>query len=79
MNERLAVGGSYGPDYKEIFEFARTINSPTGSGPLIKDAAFRQKLADWVVRAEGYKLTKFRTMTALSKGQTPGRKTPSAR
>jgi alkylation response protein AidB-like acyl-CoA dehydrogenase len=24
------------------------------------------------VRAEGYKLAKFRTMTALSKGQTPG-------
>jgi alkylation response protein AidB-like acyl-CoA dehydrogenase len=72
MNERLAVGGSYGPDYKEIFEFARSINAPTGEGPLIKDEAFRQKLADWIVRAEGYKLAKFRTMTALSKGQTPG-------
>jgi alkylation response protein AidB-like acyl-CoA dehydrogenase len=72
MNERLAVGGSYGPDYKEIFEFAKTINSPSGSGMLIQDQAFRQKLADWIVRAEGYKLAKFRTMTALSKGQTPG-------
>ncbi|MBS0385797.1 MAG: acyl-CoA dehydrogenase family protein [Proteobacteria bacterium] len=72
MNERLAVGGSYGPDYKEIFEFAKTINSPTGEGTLIKDEAFRMKLADWIVRAEGYKLAKFRTMTALSKGQTPG-------
>ena len=72
MNERLAVGGSSGPDYKEIFEFARGAASPAGTGPLIKDEAFRQKLADWIVRAEGYKLTKFRTMTALSKGQTPG-------
>lgn len=72
MNERLAVGGSYGPDYKEIFEFAKGIVSPTGEGALIKDEAFRQKLADWIVRAEGYKLAKFRTMTALSKGQTPG-------
>jgi alkylation response protein AidB-like acyl-CoA dehydrogenase len=71
MNERLAVGGSYGPDYKEIFEFARGINAPSGE-PLIQNEAFRQKLADWVVRAEGYKLTKFRTMTALSKGQMPG-------
>jgi alkylation response protein AidB-like acyl-CoA dehydrogenase len=58
MNERLAVGGSPGPDYKEI--------------TLAQDASFRQKLADWVVRAEGYKLAKFRTMTALSKGETPG-------
>jgi alkylation response protein AidB-like acyl-CoA dehydrogenase len=72
MNERLAVGGSSGPDYKEVLEFARTINSPAGAGTLIQDEAFRQKLADWIVRAEGYKLTKFRTMTALSKGQTPG-------
>jgi alkylation response protein AidB-like acyl-CoA dehydrogenase len=72
MNERLAVGGSYGPDYKEILELARTVNSPTGEGTLLQDKAFRQKLADWVVRAEGYKLAKFRTMTALSKGQTPG-------
>jgi alkylation response protein AidB-like acyl-CoA dehydrogenase len=72
MNERLAVGGSGGPDYKEVFEFARGINSPTGAGTLIQDQAFRQKLADWIVRAEGYKLAKFRTMTALSKGQTPG-------
>lgn len=72
MNERLAVGGSYGPDYKEIFDYAKNVVSPTGEEPLIKDDAFRQKLADWIVRAEGYKLAKFRTMTALSKGQTPG-------
>ena len=49
-----------------------TSPSPTGEGTLIQDEAFRQKLADWIVRAEGYKLGKFRTMTALSKGQTPG-------
>ncbi|MBL8538067.1 MAG: acyl-CoA dehydrogenase family protein [Hyphomonadaceae bacterium] len=72
MNERLAVGGSYGPDYREVFEFAKGVASPSGSGMLIQDAAFRQRLADWIVRAEGYKLAKFRTMTALSKGQTPG-------
>lgn len=36
------------------------------------DGAFRAKLADWYVAAQGYKLTKFRTQTALSRGQTPG-------
>ncbi len=71
MNERLAVGGSPGPDYKEIFEWAHTVPGIEG-GTLAQDASFRQKLADWVVRAEGYKLAKFRTMTALSKGETPG-------
>jgi alkylation response protein AidB-like acyl-CoA dehydrogenase len=65
MNERLAVGGSPGPDWKEIMDYAR------GSGSLA-DSAFRAKLADWYVAAQGYKLTKFRTQTALSKGETPG-------
>ena len=71
MNERLAVGGSPGPDYREMLDYARTAAGPDGSS-LLEDTAFRQKLADWYVRAEGYKLGKFRTMTALSKGQTPG-------
>jgi alkylation response protein AidB-like acyl-CoA dehydrogenase len=71
MNERLAVGGSPGPDYKETLDFARSAAGPKG-GKLLQDSAFRQKLADWYIRAEGYKLSKFRTMTALSKGETPG-------
>jgi alkylation response protein AidB-like acyl-CoA dehydrogenase len=71
MNERLAVGGSPGPDYKEMLDFARSAAGPKG-GKLLQDFAFRQKLADWYIRAEGYKLSKFRTMTALSKGETPG-------
>ncbi len=65
MNERLAVGGSPGPDWAEIMDYARDHGSMT-------DQAFREKLADWYVAAQGYKLTKFRTQTALSRGQTPG-------
>ncbi|OAO02065.1 acyl-CoA dehydrogenase [Sphingomonadales bacterium EhC05] len=65
MNERLAVGGSPGPDWKEIMDYAR-------SAGTISDQAFREKLADWYVAAQGYKLTKFRTQTALSRGETPG-------
>ncbi|MEO0923784.1 MAG: acyl-CoA dehydrogenase family protein [Pseudomonadota bacterium] len=65
MNERLAVGGSPGPDWAEIMEYAKQQGT-------MGDAAFRAKLADWYVAAQGYKLTKFRTQTALSKGQTPG-------
>lgn len=65
MNERLAVGGSPGPDWREIMDYAREQGT-------LSDAAFRSKLADWYVAAQGYKLTKFRTQTALSKGETPG-------
>jgi alkylation response protein AidB-like acyl-CoA dehydrogenase len=71
MNERLAVGGSPGPDYGEIMRYARDAAGPDGA-PLLEDSGFRQRLADWYVKAEGYKLTKFRTQTALSKGETPG-------
>ena len=71
MNERLAVGGSPGPDWREIMEYARSAAGPDGDS-LLSDSAFRQRLADWYVKAEGYKLTKFRTQTALSKGETPG-------
>jgi alkylation response protein AidB-like acyl-CoA dehydrogenase len=72
MNERLAVGGSAGPEYGEILELARNTPSPSGKGTLLQDQAFREKLASWYVSAEGYTLGKYRTMTALSKGQTPG-------
>jgi alkylation response protein AidB-like acyl-CoA dehydrogenase len=72
MNERLAVGGSAGPEYGEILELARNTPSPSGKGMLIDDQAFRERLASWYVSAEGYTLGKYRTMTALSKGQTPG-------
>ncbi|MGE5565037.1 MAG: acyl-CoA dehydrogenase family protein [Parcubacteria group bacterium] len=65
MNERLAVGGSTGPDYKLVMDLARQLGS-------LKDQQLRDKLADWYVASEGLKLTRFRTMTALSRGQTPG-------
>ena len=70
MNERLAVGGGAGIDYSTIMTLARDLN--TQNGPAMADQAFREKLADWYVQSEGLKYTRFRTMTALSRGQTPG-------
>ena len=70
MNERLAVGGASGADYSMILRLARDLD--TADGPALKNAAFRERLADWYVQAEGLKNTRMRTMTALSRGQTPG-------
>jgi alkylation response protein AidB-like acyl-CoA dehydrogenase len=70
MNERLAVGGGGGLDYSTIMTLARTLQ--TANGSALSDQAFRQKLADWYIQSEGLKFTRFRTMTALSRGQTPG-------
>ena len=70
MNERLAVGDAPGPDFSEVFGLARSLELE--GGRAIDDAAVRDRLADWYVRTQGLKYTRFRTMTALSRGQTPG-------
>src|SRR5215467_4093325 len=71
MNERLAVGGPSGTGWAEFLEAARHVPGLDGA-PAIKDRALREKLADWYVATEGLKHTRNRTLTALSKGQTPG-------
>ena len=70
MNERLAVGDAPGPDADDIIALARDLD--IGGEIAIRNAAVRERLADWYVKAQGLKLTKFRTMTALSRGETPG-------
>ncbi|RAK58753.1 acyl-CoA dehydrogenase [Phenylobacterium hankyongense] len=71
MNERLAVGGASGAGWAQFMEAARNLPGLDGA-PALKDQALREKLADWYVQAEGLKHTRNRTMTALSRGQTPG-------
>jgi alkylation response protein AidB-like acyl-CoA dehydrogenase len=70
MNERLAVGDVRGPDFDELFALAQQVELE--DGPAIANPAVRERLAEWYVRSQGLKYTRFRTMTALSRGQTPG-------
>ncbi|MGH6986306.1 MAG: acyl-CoA dehydrogenase family protein [Caulobacteraceae bacterium] len=71
MNERLSVGGGgAGSSHARVLRLAGEI--ATLAGPATKDAALREKIADWFVQAEGLKYTTYRTQTALSRGQTPG-------
>ena len=72
-DERAPVsvgGGASGSNYGAVMKLAEGIQ--TMAGPSSKDAGLREKIADWFVQAEGLKYTTFRTMTALSRGQTPG-------
>ncbi|WP_296599924.1 acyl-CoA dehydrogenase family protein [Phenylobacterium sp.] len=71
MNERLAVGGPSGAGWSHFLEAARDITGFDGA-PVLKDQAVREKLADWYVATKGLEHTRNRTMTALSRGQTPG-------
>jgi alkylation response protein AidB-like acyl-CoA dehydrogenase len=71
MNERLAVGGSQGnADVAELIKLAR--ETEIDGKPAISNGAVRERIADWYVQAQGLKFTRFRTLTALSKGETPG-------
>jgi alkylation response protein AidB-like acyl-CoA dehydrogenase len=72
MHERLAVGGGQGGglDVPQLMQLARSLELE--DGPAIKNAAVREKIADWYVRSAGLRYTTLRTMTALSRGQQPG-------
>ena len=70
MNERFAVGIAPAPDFDEIFDLVR--NTELEDGPALENALVRDRLADWYVRQQGLKNAHFRTMTALSRGGTPG-------
>ena len=70
MNERLAVGDADGVDSNEAFELAKKHDKD--GEQLIDNNAVRESIADWYCEASGLKNTKLRTMSALSRGDTPG-------
>ena len=70
MSERYATAENPGPDFEELFEIARDLELE--DGPALDNAGVQEKLAEFYVRAQGLRFTKYRTMTALSRGETPG-------
>jgi len=70
MNERLAVGEVHRPDVDDLVELSRSLM--LDAAPAIRNGAVRERIAEWYARTQGLKFTRFRTMTALSRGQTPG-------
>lgn len=72
MNERLAVGGGTGPNWRELLALAQSLPGVDGAGSSAEDGAFRSKLADWYVASQGLRFARYRMLTALSRGETPG-------
>ena len=70
MNERLAVGNAGGVDFEQVFELAGKLE--IDGEPAIQNAAVREKLAAWYCESSGLKFTNYRTISAMSRGQTPG-------
>jgi acyl-CoA dehydrogenase len=70
MNERLAVGNAGGADVDEVLALARAVK--IDGKPALRNAAVREKIADWYCQSSGLRFTNYRTISALSRGQTPG-------
>jgi alkylation response protein AidB-like acyl-CoA dehydrogenase len=69
-NERYTIGESEGPDFEDIFSFARAY--ALDGEPSLANDAVRERLADWYIKRQGLKYIRFRTLTALSRGLAPG-------
>lgn len=70
MNERAALGSGTGLNWRDVMKLAAA--TPSWEGTAMDDMAFREWLADYYVQSEAIRLTSFRTLTSLSKGEAPG-------
>ncbi len=71
MNERASIGaGGGGADVASVYKLARELE--IDGKPAIKDPSVRARLADWYCQESGLKYTAWRTLSALSRGETPG-------
>jgi alkylation response protein AidB-like acyl-CoA dehydrogenase len=72
MNERATIGagGGMGVGIRDLLELAK--KTSWNGRPAIEDPAVRQRIADFYVKLKGLEYTGFRTLTALSRGTTPG-------
>jgi len=71
MNERASIGGRpVRVGFDAVFRLAQKVT--IDDRPAIENARVRAKLADWYVQETGLKFTGYRSLTALSRGETPG-------
>ncbi len=71
MNERVAIGAGGGAGgFRRLFDLAR--RSRRNGRPAIEDGAVRERLADFYIATKGLQFTGYRTLSAISRGATPG-------
>jgi len=70
MGERYALTDDFGPSFKELFSLARQLR--IGDRSAVEDPAVQERLAEFYVKAQGLRYTRYRIMTSLSRGETPG-------
>jgi acyl-CoA dehydrogenase len=73
MNERSALGGGGGQGLPELDDLLRLVKEVEWNGqPALADPSVRQQLARLYIRFKGLEYARYRTLTALSRGVTPG-------
>jgi alkylation response protein AidB-like acyl-CoA dehydrogenase len=72
MNERSSIGGGggIGPSFDDLVTLAKQTN--WNGTPALQDPSVRQRLAQYYIRLKGLEYTGYRTLTAISRGATPG-------
>lgn len=71
MNERAAIGGAGGAmGFEGALALTRSVE--LDGAPAVADREVRSRLADWYCRESGLRFTRYRTQSALSRGETPG-------
>jgi alkylation response protein AidB-like acyl-CoA dehydrogenase len=72
MNERSSIGSTMGGGggIKELIRLAQQVE--LNGRPAIEDGGVRQRIAQFSVLRSGVKFTGQRSLSALSRGQTPG-------
>jgi alkylation response protein AidB-like acyl-CoA dehydrogenase len=71
MNERASIGaGGVNVGFDSVFKLAQKVT--IGDKPAIQNDEVRAKLADWYCQEAGLRYTAYRTLSALSRGATPG-------
>ncbi len=71
MNERLSIGSGMSTGFEDLFEFCNSFEMPDGS-VAADNAMVKSRLAQYAVRASGLRYTSLRSISQLSKGETPG-------
>jgi alkylation response protein AidB-like acyl-CoA dehydrogenase len=72
MNERATLSGAGvgGVDFFDLLRLAK--ETDWGEQSAFEDAAVRQRLASFYICLKGLQYTRYRSLTALSRGTTPG-------
>jgi len=72
MNERASIGAGSGMGFgfQELVRLAR--ETDWNGRPAIEDPSVRERIADFYWKMKGLEYTGYRTLTALSRGTTPG-------